>query len=389
MKLSGEGVTFYSHLPGSGFGDAACQYVTALVELGVRVAWRPYANDLADGKLPEKALGPAPREPRAILERALGEAIGEISLVSRSLDDLPFAQAALSGERNYAYIAWELNEIDPSWVAPLNRFDGLLVPCEFNRRALLAGGVSAPVTVVPHIARPLQGAATSIDLPARDHDYLFYTIGSWTRRKGMEETIRAYLAAFSADDPVLLVVLTNEIDTMAARAAPRAPGYTQTVAWTLARILADYPGAARVHLVAGLQEPTWVDALHERADCFISLTHSEGWGLGAFDALLHGNPAIITGYGGQCDYLGENYPLAVNYHMSLVSDVPPDGSYKPFASSLWAHADQDHAVNLLRQVYAGREKARTMASAQGDQLRSAYSRRRIGKDLATALGLSE
>ena len=38
-------------------------------------------------------------------------------------------------------------------------------------------------------------------------------------------------------------------------------------------------------------------ALHARGDCFVSLCHSEGWGLGSFEAAALGNPVLITNYG--------------------------------------------------------------------------------------------
>ena len=39
------------------------------------------------------------------------------------------------------------------------------------------------------------------------------------------------------------------------------------------------------------------DAIHAIGDCYVSLTHGEGWGMGAFDAATLGKPVLITGWG--------------------------------------------------------------------------------------------
>lgn len=56
-----------------------------------------------------------------------------------------------------------------------------------------------------------------------------------------------------------------------------------------------------------LEVGDWTDdrvaGLHARGECFVSLTHGEGWGIPAFDACACGNPVVITGWGGQLEHL--------------------------------------------------------------------------------------
>ncbi len=58
-----------------------------------------------------------------------------------------------------------------------------------------------------------------------------------------------------------------------------------TTAWTLARLLAEYRDPPAVRLVTQELSEIEVGGLHLRGDCFVSLCHSEGWGLlfGAHD----------------------------------------------------------------------------------------------------------
>jgi len=95
------------------------------------------------------------------------------------------------------------------WPDLLNATDLVMVPTEWNREVFVGSGVRTPVAVVPHVATaPVPGdRGTSMGL--RDDDFIFYTIGRWDERKAVFLTLEAYLRAFTADDPVVLVVKTN------------------------------------------------------------------------------------------------------------------------------------------------------------------------------------
>jgi hypothetical protein len=170
---------------------------------------------------------------------------------------------------------------------------------QFNRTVFERSGVSAPVRVVPHIAR----------LPAeqsrrRDagEEFVFYVVATWTSRKALLDAISAYLEAFTAEDFVRLLIHTTAHDHVAhARleraVTPHAPGEGET--WfTLARALAGRRSAPPITLSTRQLDRDLVHALHAASDCFMLLSHGEGWGLGAFEAGAAGIPVIVTGWGG-------------------------------------------------------------------------------------------
>ena len=65
-----------------------------------------------------------------------------------------------------------------------------------------------------------------------------------------------------------------------------------------------------------------------------------------FDLIALGKPVIITGWGGQTDYLGVDYPGLVRYEMTPVTGWLPHASYRP--TQRWASADARHAGQLMR-----------------------------------------
>ena len=100
--------------------------------------------------------------------------------------------------------------------------------------------------------------------------------------------------------------------------------------------------------------------LHQRGDCFVSLTKGEGWGLGAFDAAGHGNCVIMTGFGGQLDYLDNENAYLVDYRLTPARDDFARSSFMPDQN--WAEADIQHAARLMKYVYSHQEEARAKAA---------------------------
>ncbi len=103
--------------------------------------------------------------------------------------------------------------------------------------------------------------------------------------------------------------------------------------------------------------------LHHRGDCYVSLCRSEGWGLGAFDAAGYGNPVIITGFGGQLEYLPGDLAFLVNYKIVPVSDRIGKASYS--TNQNWGEPDILHASRLMRWVF----EHPTEAKAKGERLK--------------------
>ncbi len=380
--------------PGGGYGDAGCQYVAGLHALGLPVTWTPTILDATE------------RQAAARNKRNLQSAIGQdlLALWDRPLDcdailvHMPPVQwhdhwrQAAPDLRPFTCIAWEVAQIPDDWLPALNLYERIFVPSTFTRQALAATDIEAAIDVVPHIARdvtPQSGGAPWGEVA--DDDFVFYAIGSWTTRKAMEETVRAYLDAFTGDDKVALIVKTGPVDKIALYALPdvqrqSAPPHHAMVWWRLAQILADYDNPAKVHLIAERLPAREIDRLHTRGDCFVSLSRSEGWGLGSFDAVLFGNPVIVTGWGGHLDYLGADYPLLVGHVLEATSRAASDGFFKAVLDACWARADRDHASELMRRVFEDRASARAIARELQPQLRTRYSADRVCRRLAALMG---
>ncbi len=379
------GLKLIGLIPGSGYGNAACEYAAGLSRIGLGVSWFPTRDNSAELLSLKHAMRDVPPVLSDCLRSLWNQ---EVSADALLLDVPPYRwhQYWLQAEpdlRPYCYLAWEVDKVPPAWLESINRFHKVFVPSFFNREAFIAGGITAPVEIIPHVARefmPANSAGAEIPLAVNipEDDFLFYTIGAWTTRKNLCNTVRAYLDAFTADDPVCLLIKTepvNQIERYRWRKSTdndQAPPQLGT-AWAVARLLSSYPRAARIHLVNERLDQAQIDALHKRGSCFISLAHSEGWGLGAFDAAACGNPVIITGWGGQIDYLGKDYPWLVDYKLHPTDQYDDDGYFHRGPDVHWAEPDREQATALMRHFFAGGASVERVAKAVQARTKARYS----------------
>ena len=379
---------------GCGYGDAAAEHAAGLDALGVPVSWHPVTFNEAELIKKTQSLATTNAVIRDRLALLWRQAIDydcflldmpPPALHQRLLD-------AERGKRAFTYATWEVDDLPDDWAPALNMYERVFVTSEFNRKIFLDHGVTVPVDVVPNVARKVVPVAEGSFLdPIADDDLVFYTIGVWTTRKALRETIRAYLDTFHADEKVVLVVKTDvlnhiELATMTSRQTSTAPRHLGTSWWALAQILADYANPARVHLISQNIPPRDIDHLHTRGDCYVSLTRGEGWGLPAFDALLFGNPVIMTGWSGQLDYLGDDYPLSVRYSLETTMNAPNDNCHMRSESAHWADADCGHAGKLMRWVFENREQASAIATDRQAQLRKRFAPEVVSRKLAQLMG---
>jgi glycosyltransferase involved in cell wall biosynthesis len=341
----------------SGYGDAADRLVRALRAGGTRVEFRGW-SDTRNGAAP--ATVPFSRDDRP-LERAAPHAPTVAHLVP---EYYPLVREYVGEAPLVAHTVWETDRIPQHWPGLLNATDLVVVPSEWNRTVFGDGGVRVPVVAIPHIACDPVTSAQSLGVP--DDLIVFYTIGRWNERKAIVHTVRAFLDAFTADDPVVLVVKTGTWTEM-----PPAPGFGDdnplrwTTGWQLAAIVSGYRKPASVRLEVGTWSPDRIAALHTRGDCYVALARGEGWGLGAFDACAYGNPVVATGWGGVLEYLTPEGASLVDYELAAV-EHDAVASYSP--DQRWAEPNLEHAVELLRAVAGDLRGARTRAAPLRDRV---------------------
>ena len=360
----------------TGYTTAATRLVQAVRGLGVPVELRGWSDWRAgvpghltdheyDGREAERPAAP-----------------GAPTVMHLVPEHLPGVSACVDGPV-IVHTVWETDRIPDHWPGLCNRADGVIVPTAWNRDAFVACGVRVPIEVVPHVACDPVPGARSAGLGFDDDTIVFYTIARWDERKVPALTVRAFLRAFTADDPVVLVVKTGAYSEVRppegwASSSPMA----FATAMQVAHLMRDFPNPANVCLEVGDWPDDRIAGLHHRGDCFVTLTHGEGWGIGSFDACAYGNPVVATGWSGHLTYLDRCASL-VEYDLLPVEHRDPL-SYSP--PQRWAAARLEHAVELLRGVAADPAAARLAATPLRDRVLRDYAAPVVAQQFLDALG---
>ena len=391
-----KGVRYISLAENSGYGVAAQGYLRSLLNAGVSVEWFPlvatpqgylpwnsvegaaaWIAGLADARSTDGFFGEA-------VQRTLDRNVDHDTIILHCTPE-HWPRYMDPGKRNIGYTVWETDAPPPHWKTLMNSVDHILVPSRFNKQVFQSTGIERPIDVVPHIVRP-DAAAPPRDLVSDFRDehgihaehFVFYTIEAWTPRKAPWKTIHAFLQAFDADDPVSLVVKTSRAGPRSSAAADNSP--TETL---VEELISHYERPPNVVLINREMTAVEIELLHHIGDCYLSLTHSEGWGLSVFDAAASGNPVVVTGWGGHLDYLGDRWPFLIDFEMTPVMDAQGRGSYLPTQN--WAAPSIDDAVRLIHEVYRNPERARRHGAAAAESIGVEFGEDAVGKRLLDVL----
>ncbi|MDQ2972513.1 MAG: glycosyltransferase [Pseudomonadota bacterium] len=256
------------------------------------------------------------------------------------------------------YWFWELERFPAAWHDAFDLVDEVWVASEFVC-CCVAAATDKPVTLMPmpiDFSSPVAIDRHRFGIPADKFVFLFtFDYHSYPQRKNPEGVIAAFRAAFPRDrkDVHLLIKTLN---------ADRLPdAHLRVVTATAAdpRIV-----ASDAHLT---REQT--SALLGCADAYVSLHRSEGFGLGAAEAMGLGKPVIATGYSGNMDFMSERDARLVDF--TLV-DVAAN-AYPHWQGQQWAQPDIAQAARRMRALADDPSAAAALGAAASMRIRRQYA----------------
>jgi glycosyltransferase involved in cell wall biosynthesis len=119
-----------------------------------------------------------------------------------------------------------------------------------------------------------------------------------------------------------------------------------------------------VEVINGLISDEEMGKLHDRCDCYVSFSNSEGVGMGPVEAALRDKPVIITNYGGSPEYVKTPYTIDCELQ-KLEKD---DFLFKK--GMIWGKPNPNQLLEFMRDAYD--KKLRYMNHE--------YTRKLVGKE---------
>ena len=197
---------------------------------------------------------------------------------------------------NLSVTMHETDHIPEVYAHALGEVDAVLVPSAWNERAFEAAGVKRVSVLHPPLDRGL-----AIELAPRSGPFDFVSIFEWSTdaHKNPIALIKAFCLAFSALDPVRLVIKTGGDEARIRRDVDEVLEHFRM------------PPEIRIHVGSMTRDET--TALLERSSCYVSSHRAEGWGLPLFEAMGMGLPAIATRFSAPLEFMDSESSYLVGY----------------------------------------------------------------------------
>ncbi len=271
---------------------------------------------------------------------------------------------------NVGRTMFETDRLPPDRVAKCLEMDRIWVPSDFNMETFANAGVpreklrKLPAGLEVELFDPSR--VQPMQLPGLE-GFVFLAVFVWSRRKGWDLLLRAYLEEFGPrDDVTLLLGVTPVWSSTFERARTEAEWFVRN------ELHGDPDGRPRIRLVDLALPPQSMPSLYRVADAFVLPTRGEGWGRPYMEAMAMGLPTIGTGWSGNTEFMNEGNSYLVQ---SELVDVPEDGwrDFRLFRGHRWAAPSVPHLRQLMRQVYEDRTEARERGARARRDIVSGYS----------------
>ncbi|MCG0239964.1 MAG: glycosyltransferase [Firmicutes bacterium] len=214
--------------------------------------------------------------------------------------------------RHVVYLPWEFGALPRSWVEALARVDEVWAYSRFVAEGVVASGIPAekvhvvPCGFDPRVFRPQESGVPSRgaeppEAGFRPEDgfgpgaeFRFLYIGGTIPRKGYDRAIRAFLAEFRPDEPVILTVKDFGSETFYRRISglPEVLAAAEATRGDARRVVVDRRTLSDGELAA----------LYRQADCLVAPYRAEGFCLPALEAMACGTPPLVPAAGPALDY---------------------------------------------------------------------------------------
>jgi glycosyltransferase involved in cell wall biosynthesis len=277
---------------------------------------------------------------------------------------------------------FETDRLPYGWAEACNMMDEIWVPSSFNLETFRLAGINPDLLRVipfglnaelynPDRVRPLR-------FPGK-RGFTFLSVFQWSKRKGWDVLLQAYLQAFSSLDDVCLVI----------RAYPdafRLPAIKDRVRNYIIDLGYDADKIPPIIIIDEFISDERMPNLYRSADCFVLPTRGEGWGIPFMEAMASGLPTIATNWSSHLDFMNERNSYLIK--LDGTENIPLDHMLEnPFYTldQQWAAPSVEHTAKLMRHVFDNRDEAKAVGAFARQDIKASWSLERSADWVSTRI----
>ncbi len=357
----------------SGYGEESRHFVFGLEEEGAAPAvqplpWSHSEVDLSGGE-------------RAVLQEMAGRLVAP-GFTHITQNAPPAFKRHPQAGVSIGRIMFETDRLPADWVQPCNLMDYIWVPSEFNRQTFAAAGVDErKLVVIPgcldltdfaesQAEETLPATVASLLDPSR---FTFLSVFDWTRHKGWDVLLRAFVKEFEGrDDVTLIFKVWSTLGYAPERIREMAVDFTRR------ELGHDLLADGRIRFAFDRLTRAQLRALYRSCDAFVLPSRGEGWGRPYMEAMACGKPTIGTRWSGNTAFMNQANSYLIGCQ---VVPVPEVGwrEIPTYKGHCWAEPDASHLRQLMGRVLEERDEAATVGQAGREHILAHCDRRVVGR----------
>jgi GT2 family glycosyltransferase/glycosyltransferase involved in cell wall biosynthesis len=185
--------------------------------------------------------------------------------------------------------------------------------------------------------------------------FVFLSVFAWTRRKGWDVLVRAYVEEFAPSEDVTLVLAYRLFGGM-----PDGQPFNELRALVERRTGKSLSACPRIVLLPMDLPAPAMPSLYGAADAFVLPSRGEGWGRPLMEAMASGLPTIGTGWSGNLEFMTGDNSFLVDFELV---DVPEEGwhEWADYRGQRWAEPSVADLRAAMRRVIDDPDEARNRA----------------------------
>lgn len=264
-----------------------------------------------------------------------------VNLVQISLNDLDTFFSVIeprffNDTYTILFLIWESEYIPSRLKKNVNLFNEIWTASTYCKE-LFQNVYNGPIITVPHPVevnlQPVQNKRISSFFDKKKFSFLFiFSYHSSIERKNPFFLMDAFSKAFGNNEEVELI-----IKTVGAETFKQSERHLQQFAST----------KKNIKIINVNLDKNSVNHLINDCNCYVSMHHSEGFGLTLAEAMYLGKPTVATNYSGNTEFMNENNSFLVDYELGSIEN--PDINF--CSKTVWANPVMEDAIKKIREVY--------------------------------------
>ncbi|OWZ22319.1 hypothetical protein PHMEG_0002980 [Phytophthora megakarya] len=276
---------------------------------------------------------------------------------------------------------FETDRVPKGWPDRMNKMDEIWVPTKFQEKIFVDGGVKPEaIKVVPEVVdvdfydpekvEEVYDLASETEFKMTEETTVYLSIFKWEERKAWRVLLKAYFQAFSAEDDVMLVLLTNGYHSTSSSAGDFMNVIEKFAMEAVDKPLNELPP---IHVLPPHVPQEAMPSLYKAANAFVLPSRGEGWGRPHVEAMAMERPVIATFWSGTTEYMTEenSYPLKIDGLVEIAEGA--------FRGHMWADPSVKHLKELLVRIKEHPEEAIAKGKQARKDMVDKYSPEIIGE----------